>query len=164
MNVEAFYGNNSPKGLLPLKDWRGQLLVVNVGEDSQEEHKCSTSAPTKADSDNSSLDDEEDVETIPESSESGSSPIDCCRGPTRGIGVGQAVMGAALDIAQMSTIPGVAEVAGLVVVLMKLATDSSDVMGAAGDYMVKRCRAVLLLLERAATVLDEVSGNVSSGK
>ena len=61
----------------------------------------------------------------------------------------------------MSQIPGIAEVAGLVIVLMNIVTDSSNI-NVAGDNLVKRCRALLLLLQRAGSVLDEVGGNVSS--
>lgn len=84
------------------------------------------------------------------------SPSSDCRKTIRGFGVAQAVVGAARDLAQMSQIPGVTEATGLVIVLMNLVTDNSDIVGGA-ETMVKRCRSVVILLQRAARVLDYVS-------
>ena len=103
---------------------------------------------------------EEVVYATSETSENRISPIGRSRQPSRGIGVAQAVMGAAQELISISEIPGVAEIAGLVMILMNLAADSSDI-NAAGDYMMRRCRSVLVILQRAANVLDQVGYNLS---
>lgn len=92
---------------------------------------------------------------MPGSSESTTSTGNSCQRPARSLGVVQAVLEAAQVLARTSTIPGVAEMAGLVVVLVNVAQDDSDITGA-GDNTVKRCRSVLLLVQRAAEVLDKV--------
>ena len=97
---------------------------------------------------------------VAESGDGGMSPSDSCRNPARGLSVAQAVIDAAQELATMCTVPGVAEVAGLVIVLMNLLEDSSNTMGA-GENMVKRCRSVLLLVQRAAGVLGEVGCSLS---
>ena len=103
--------------------------------------------------------DQDYVDSIAEIGDSKNSCPGGCRKPIRGFGVTQAVMGAAHDLAQMSQIAGVSEVAGLVVVLMKLVTDNSDNVDRA-ENMVKRCRSVVTLLQRAERVLQYVSGSV----
>ena len=100
----------------------------------------------------------EAVHDIPEVTEGGNVPTGGSRAPTRGLGVAQAVMGAARELTRMSQIPGVADVAGLVIILMNLVMDNSEIAGT-GDYMVRRCHSVLLLLQRAVGVLGEVSGH-----
>lgn len=89
------------------------------------------------------------------SNESAASPGKSFRRPTRSLGVVEAVLEAAHVLARTSPIPGVAEMAGLVAILVKVAKDDSSITGA-GDSMVKRCRSVFLLVQRAAEVLDEV--------
>lgn len=76
------------------------------------------------------------------------------------IGVGNAVVAAAQELARMTQVPGVAEAAGLVIVLMNLVTDSSNITGTV-IHMVKRCRSVMVLLRRAASVLEEVRIDVT---
>lgn len=78
----------------------------------------------------------------------------------RGISVTQAVLEAAQELARMSQIPGVAEVAGFVIILVNMVTDSSDLTGIA-DGMIKRCRTVMILLQRAASLLNEVGRSTS---
>ena len=100
--------------------------------------------------------DKDYVGSIAEIGDSASSRAGGCRKPIRGFGVTHAVMGAAHDLAQMSQIAGVSEVAGLVIVLMNLVTDNSDNVDGA-ENMVKRCRSVVTLLQRAENVLQDVS-------
>ena len=95
------------------------------------------------------------------SNKSGNSPIDGRRKSVRGIGVAQAVLGAAQELARMSQFPGVTELAGLVIILMNMVSDKSDIIGVA-DNMVKRCRSVMFLLQRAASIFQEVRGDVQS--
>ena len=136
--------------------------TVEKAESSHDEHKSSFAARTKEGEEHSPLDNGEGVYDATGSSMRRFSRIDSCRRPPRGIGVAQAVIGLANDLAKVSQVPGVAEVAGLVDVLMKLKADSSNFIEA-GDYTEKRCRAVLLLLQRAAGVLNEVGYHLSSG-
>lgn len=72
------------------------------------------------------------------------------------LGVVQAVMGAAQEVAQRSAVPGVSEAATLVVVLVKLASDTMN-NPAAVESRERWCRSILLMLERAAEVLGKVS-------
>lgn len=90
-----------------------------------------------------------------EASNSGVLPGDSRPNPTSGLGIRHAMICAAQEVSLVSQIPGVAEVASLVIVLMNLLKDNAELTGA-GDGTVKRCRSVLLLVKRAADVLDEV--------
>lgn len=96
------------------------------------------------------------VDDMPDSGERESADIGDNRKPSFAIGVAPAVLGVAQELARMSQMPGVTEVAGLVIVLMNLVMDSSEVVRDA-DSMVKRCRSVLGLLQRADDVLQQVS-------
>eukprot|EP00904_Undaria_pinnatifida_P011787 jgi/Undpi1/7739/HiC_scaffold_23.g10212.m1 len=95
------------------------------------------------------------VDDMPDSGERESADIGDDRKPSFAIGVAPAVLGVAQELARMSQMPGVTEVAGLVIVLMNLVMDSSEVVRDA-DSMVKRCRSVLGLLQRADGVLQQV--------
>ena len=95
-----------------------------------------------------------------ESGASGAVSVGGSRATVRGMGVRHAVIAAVQELARMSPIPGVAEAAGWVIILMKLATDSSNNMGTAG-HMVKRSRSFMGLLRRAASVLKEVCIHVT---
>lgn len=101
----------------------------------------------------------EAVNVMPESGESGTSPTDHGRQPVCGLGVAQAVIGAAQELARMTQFPGVADLAGLVIILIGMLTDKSDIIGGA-DNMIKRCRSLMFLLQRAANVLEEVRGDL----
>lgn len=74
-----------------------------------------------------------------------------------GVGYGQAVMAAASELAQHCQIPGVSEAATAVSILVRLVSDSRDYAGR-GDAGVKRCRSIVMMLERAAKVLGKASG------
>lgn len=50
--------------------------------------------------------------------------------------------------------PGVSEAAGLVVILINLATDNRG-NAAATDQTMKRCRSIIIMLNRAAEVLGK---------
>ena len=107
----------------------------------------------------SPVDEGEANNAMPESSESGTFPIRDCGKKSRGVGMTKTVIGAAQGLARMSQFPGVAEVAGLVVILMNIAADSSDIIGVT-DNMVRRCHSVMGLLQRAERVLEEVGLNL----
>ncbi|CAM9529744.1 unnamed protein product, partial [Ectocarpus fasciculatus] len=74
-----------------------------------------------------------------------------------GVGYGQAVMAAAQELAEHCQIPGVSEAATAVSILVRLVSDSRENAGR-GDDGVKRCRSMIMILERAAKVLGKASG------
>ena len=143
-----------------LDDWR-QVGGIDGDEGRARSGACppSVSMPARDGTEPLSVDEGEANNAMPELSETGTFPIRDCRRKARGVGMTETVIGAAKGLARMSQFPGVAEVAGLVVVLMNLATDSSDIIGAS-DTMVKRCRSVMGLLQRAERVLEEVGLNL----
>eukprot|EP00903_Cladosiphon_okamuranus_P015102 g13969.t1 len=71
-----------------------------------------------------------------------------------GLGYGQSALAAAEELAHSCQIPGVSEAATMVAILIRLVTDSRDgtTRGGAG---VKRCRSIVVMLERAATVIGK---------
>ncbi|CAM9704764.1 unnamed protein product [Ectocarpus sp. 12 AP-2014] len=71
-----------------------------------------------------------------------------------GVGYGQAVMAAAQELAQHCQIPGVSEAATAVSILVRLVSDGRD-YAVRGDAGVKRCRSIVIMLERAAKVLGK---------
>lgn len=73
------------------------------------------------------------------------------------IGCGEAVMAAAHELAQHCQIPGVSEAATVLSILVRLVSDSQDNLGQ-GDANLKRCRSIVVMLERAAKVLGKVRG------
>ncbi|CAM9474613.1 unnamed protein product [Laminaria digitata] len=76
------------------------------------------------------------------------------RGVPDDVGIGQAVMVAAQELAQSCQIPGVSEAATLVSILVNLVSDSRD-HNSGGDARLRQCRSIVMLLHRAA----KVSGN-----
>lgn len=72
-----------------------------------------------------------------------------------GVGVARAVMEAARDLAKCSPILGVSEAATLVSILIDLVSDSkySD---RESEARIKRCRSIVILLQRAGKVLGKV--------
>ncbi|CAN0411915.1 unnamed protein product, partial [Ectocarpus sp. 8 AP-2014] len=70
------------------------------------------------------------------------------------VGVGQAVIVAAQDLAHHCQVPGVSEVATLVSLLVNLVTDSCD-NNSGSDGRLRQCRSIIVLLNRA----DKVAGN-----
>lgn len=72
------------------------------------------------------------------------------------VGVGQAAMVAAQDLAHHCQVPGVSEVATLVSLLVNLVTDSRD-SNSESDGRLRQCHLIIVLLNRA----DKVAGNVS---
>lgn len=96
-----------------------------------------------------------------ESSEGRTLPIGGCRKKVRGVRVASAVLEVAHELAELSPFPGVKEVARVVIILVNLVTDKSDMNGAA-DNTVKRCASVMRLLQLAARVFEKVS-RVGSG-
>ncbi|CAN0560046.1 unnamed protein product, partial [Ectocarpus sp. 12 AP-2014] len=65
-----------------------------------------------------------------------------------------AVLAAAEELAHHCQIPGVSEAATVVSILVHLVTDSRDSLSR-GDGAVKRCRSIVMMLERAAKVLGK---------
>lgn len=81
------------------------------------------------------------------------------RSSAGGVGVARAVIEAALDLAQQSPIIGVSEAATLVAILVDLVANSRESLGG-GEERLKRCRAIVVLLQRAGKVLGKVRGAV----
>lgn len=79
------------------------------------------------------------------------------RGSSGGLGPGHAVAEAARDLALNCHIPGVAEVAAAVSILANLVTDNRDNANKCTAASLKRCRSIVMLLQRAARVLGKVS-------
>lgn len=78
------------------------------------------------------------------------------RRPSGGsVGVARAVMEAARDLAQSSPILGVSEAATAVSILVDLVTNSKDNQSG-GEERLKRCRSIVVLLQRASKVLGKV--------
>lgn len=78
------------------------------------------------------------------------------RGSSGGLGPGRAVAEAARDLALNCHIPGVSEVAAAVSILANLVTDNQDNANKNTAASLKRCRSIVLLLQRAARVLGKV--------
>ncbi|CBJ30083.1 putative CTR1-like protein kinase/ leucine rich repeat-containing protein [Ectocarpus siliculosus] len=76
------------------------------------------------------------------------------RKTSSGVEYGQAVLAAAEELAHHCQIPGVSEAATVVSILVHLVTDSRDSLSR-GDLAVKRCRSIVMMLERAAKVLGK---------
>lgn len=77
------------------------------------------------------------------------------RASSNGAGVGQAVMEAAQNLAEHSGIPGVAEAATLLSILVNLVMNNRSSINAA-DKRIKWCRSVVNMIQRAEKVLGEV--------
>ena len=158
-NVDEIKGDGSTNASLQLND--ACEAGSEIGDKcSHDGHRPSVAASATGGAMHASSDDEEAVNATPASQGGGNSPIDSRRRPVRGIGIAQAVLGAAQELAQMSQFPGVSELAGLVVVLMNMVNDNSTIAGVA-ETMVKRCRSVMFLLQSAASVLQEVRADMS---
>ncbi|CAM9326458.1 unnamed protein product, partial [Ectocarpus sp. 8 AP-2014] len=69
-----------------------------------------------------------------------------------GVAYGQAVLVAAEELVHHCQIPGVSEAATAVSILVHLVLDSRDLTSGTG---VKRCRSIVMMLERAAKVLGQ---------
>ncbi|CAM9852438.1 unnamed protein product, partial [Ectocarpus fasciculatus] len=76
------------------------------------------------------------------------------RRTSSGVGYGQAILTAAEELAHQCQIPGVSEAAKAVSILIHLVLDSRD-LTSRGDAEVKRCRSIVMMLERAAKVLGK---------
>lgn len=91
----------------------------------------------------------------PVASDSGAPSTASSRRTSSGVGYSQAVVAAAQELAQHCQIPGVSEAATVVSILVRLVSDHQDDLGR-GDAKVKRCRSIVMMLERAAKVLGKV--------
>ncbi|CAM9849968.1 unnamed protein product [Ectocarpus sp. 6 AP-2014] len=69
------------------------------------------------------------------------------RRTSSGVGCGQAVLAAAEKLAHSCQIPGISEAATAVSILIRLVLDSRDLTSSPG---VKRCRSIVVMLERAS--------------
>ncbi|CAM9667182.1 unnamed protein product [Ectocarpus fasciculatus] len=90
------------------------------------------------------------------------SPAGGRRRTSSGVGYGQAVLAAAEELAHRCQTPGVSEAATAVSILVHLVLDSRD-LTSRGEAEVKRCRSIVMVLERAATVLGK-GGDTSTDK
>lgn len=77
------------------------------------------------------------------------------RGSLGGIGLGEAVMEAAQNLAYHCQIPGVSEAASVVFTLVELVSDSRDIKSG-GDSNLRQCRSIVRVLERASQVAGRV--------
>ena len=82
------------------------------------------------------------------------------RGFNGSIGLGEAVLEAAENLAYHCQIPGVSEAAAVVSTLAKLVSDSRDIKSG-GDSNLRKCRVIVRMLERASTVAGSVSSHGS---
>lgn len=73
----------------------------------------------------------------------------------QGLGVIQAVLGAAQELAQHTSVPGIGEAASLLSVLLQLVSDHEGNYSAS-EWRVRWCRSILGLLEQAEELLGEV--------
>ena len=159
MKPPAMDGGVTPRGSVHLNAPGSESSGETPDDGIPEGHSPSSSIVAKGGAELPPVLDKGAVDSIAEIGERGNSRAGDCQKPIRGFGVAQAVMGVAHDLAQMSQIPGVTEVAGLVIVLMNLVTDNSDNVDGI-ENTVKRCRSVVTLLQRAASVLQHVSVEV----
>ena len=72
------------------------------------------------------------------------------------IGLGQAVLAAAQELAHHCQIPGVSEAASAVCIIANLVADGRD-NGRANEARLRQCSTIVLALKRAAKVADRVS-------
>lgn len=84
---------------------------------------------------------------------SGASSPETRRGSRDGVGLGQAAMEGAQELAHHCQIPGISEAATLLSVLVKLVSDSRD---SGSDTRLRQCRSIVMVLERAAEVAGKV--------
>ncbi|CAM9360961.1 unnamed protein product [Scytosiphon promiscuus] len=81
--------------------------------------------------------------------ESGGSPEAGRRARNEGFGLGDAVLNAAQELANHCQTPGISEAATAVSILVNLVSDSRD---GDSDARIRQCRAIVMMLERAAKV------------
>ncbi|CBN75056.1 Transmembrane receptor kinase [Ectocarpus siliculosus] len=93
-------------------------------------------------------------EPMPASGEREASSTAGRRGSFGDVGVGQAVMVAAQELAHSCQVPGVSEAVTLVSILVNLVKDSRD-DSSGGDSRLRQCRSIVMVLNRA----DKVAGN-----
>lgn len=73
------------------------------------------------------------------------------------IGLGNAVLAAAQELARHCQIPGVSEAAAAVCIMANMVTDSRE-NDRASESRLRQCRTIVLALKRAAKVAEKVSG------
>ena len=78
------------------------------------------------------------------------------RGLTGGLGLDEVVGDAARELARNCQIPGVVEVATAVCILVDLVTDYRGAKNGT-EASLRRCRSIIIMLQRAAKVLGKVS-------
>eukprot|EP00903_Cladosiphon_okamuranus_P009885 g9389.t1 len=70
------------------------------------------------------------------------------------LGLGQAVLAAAHELARSCQVPGIAEAAGVLCVMANLFTDSRE-NGKASDTRLRQCRSIVMALKRAENVVGK---------
>lgn len=78
------------------------------------------------------------------------------RASSDGLGLGHAVGDAAMELALNCHVPGVSEAAAIVSILVNLVTNNRDTKSG-NDASFRRCRSIVLMLQRAAKVLGQAS-------
>lgn len=86
---------------------------------------------------------------------SGASSTACQRRSRDGVGLGQAALEAAQELALHCQIPVVSEAAAVVSILVKLVSDSRD-NSSGGETRLRQCRSIVFMLEQAARVAGKV--------
>lgn len=87
---------------------------------------------------------------------SGASPAASRQGSAGDIGLGQAVLAAAQELARSCQIPGVSEAAGAVCIMANLFLDNLE-NDKASTFRLRQCRSMVLALKRADKVVGKVS-------
>ena len=72
------------------------------------------------------------------------------------IGLGQAVLAAAQELARSCQVPGISEAAGVLCIMANLFTDSRE-NDKASESRLRQCRSIVLALKRAEKVVGKVS-------
>lgn len=141
--------------LLQLNGESGQAEGESEVDSGHDGHQPSVSPVANRHAQLSAIQDEADGYDVPWSVGSANVSMDGIREPVHGVGVVRAVIEAAEGLARVSQFPGVSDVVGSVIVLVHMVTARSDLLRVA-DNMVKRCRTLVLLLQRASSVLGKV--------
>lgn len=110
-----------------------------------------TGASTAEKADPPSINPEDDAEASGIGVPSGGGP----KAPSTSIGVAQAVLVAARQLAHNCQVPGISEAASMVSIFVTLVADNRDSNGRS-DREVKCCRSIIMMLQRATEVVGKV--------
>ena len=154
-NVQDAHADDAANTWTLLNVVRGEVDGKMGDEDNHNKHPAPVAAATQGGMQIEPMDEKKSIGNVADSGESETMEIENARKPVRGVGVAQAVIAAAQKLALTCTVPGVPEAARLIIILVNLLLDRSNIIGAA-ENTINRCRSVMHLLQRAARVLEEV--------